>query len=120
MKNLLQVFLILGLFTLVITSCKKDASKNKASKLDAFKARVDSLRYEVDRAWDTMIYEDNKKLDYLKRMVDEAVYVLNVSEANQQKLHADVEALRSFSMRRRNSKRQRRRSSGSENTSSAA
>jgi hypothetical protein len=96
MKTLIRFVLMAVLGIVVITSCKKDASKGKASRLDSLKYEIDSLTKAADLAWDTMIAEDNKKLDYLKRMVDEAVYVLNVSEVDKNKLHQDIEALRKF------------------------
>ncbi|MEQ8358615.1 MAG: hypothetical protein RH860_03945 [Cytophagales bacterium] len=96
MKYLFQFFLLFAFLMAISTSCKKDSSKSKAAKLDSLKIEIDSLRLAVEKAWDTMIYEDNKKLDYVKRMVDEAVYVLNVSEVDQNKLHSDIEALRNF------------------------
>lgn len=96
MKILFRLTL-LAIFTgLIISSCKKDVSKGKAARLDSLKYEIDSLNQAIDFAWDTMIAEDNKKLDYLKRIVDEAVYVLNVSEVDRNKLHGDIEALRTF------------------------
>ncbi len=96
MKYIFHLLVFISFLALVTTSCKQDSSKSKAAKLDSLRIEIDSLRLAIDKAWDTMIYEDNRKLDYLKRMVDEAVYVLNASEVDQNKLHSNIEALRNF------------------------
>lgn len=96
MKYIFYLSIFLSSMAMVTTSCKKDSSKSKAAKLDSLRVEIDSLRLAIDKAWDTMIYEDNKKLDYLKRIVDESVYILNVSETDQERLHNEIESLREF------------------------
>ncbi len=96
MKNLFNILIFLLFLTVISTSCKKDTSKSRVAKLDSLKTELDSLRNAVDKAWDSMIFEDNKKLDLLKRTVDESVYVLNVSEDDQTRFHNEIESLREF------------------------
>lgn len=77
-------------------SNQEESNNNTVVSSEAFKKQVDSLRMVIDLAWDTMIAEDDQKLDYLKRACDEAVYVLNANSAQKDKLHERVEALRAY------------------------
>lgn len=86
--------LILISLTFVFFACKKEQTRKNAEANENLKFQIDSLRKQVDLAWDSMIVEDDKKLKYLKRIADEAVYVLNADTAKQMQIHRSVDDLK--------------------------
>mgnify|MGYP000580872664 CR=1 FL=1 len=71
---LLLLILIVG--ANFIFSCKKRVSQETEVSIsaDSIVTKLSILRDSIDRAWVIMINDDNEKLQYLKRLLDEVSY----------------------------------------------
>jgi hypothetical protein len=90
-SNLFKPLLLLILFAVFSgSSCKKGEDPEKLKKL---KVSIDSLYFERMAAWDSMINEDDKKIRYMGRLLDEINYQLSFDEIKMTKLRADIQGL---------------------------
>jgi hypothetical protein len=71
-KSILFIYLLVGLFVLG-AGCKRKA-KLTPDELESLTSGYASLQASVDTAWKIMIDEDNQKLFYLKRLLQEVSY----------------------------------------------
>jgi hypothetical protein len=84
------------LVLILLSSCNKETTSGNSDKSIALKNEIDSLQIVINNAWDTMMVEDDVKLKYMKRVLDEAVYVLNSDEAKKNKLSAQIDTLKNL------------------------
>jgi hypothetical protein len=91
----LQLLLLWITCIFLVQACQQNGAK-KQDEIQALRLQIDSLQNSMDIAWDTMIAEDDKKLDYMKRMMQEAVYVVKADESRVELLSGEIEALRKF------------------------
>lgn len=91
------IILLSGLFVIFL-SCdkKKSAQSDDVLLVDSLTSRMSILRDSLDHAWDEMIKDDDEKLEYMKRLLNEVTYVSNYDEQEYNKLTGLVDSLRAF------------------------
>ena len=83
---------------LVIYGCGNKANKTKAviADIDSVKMVLVSLQDSTSKTWQTMIREDDQKIIYLKRLIDEVSYTKVYDKAVYDSLVAGIENLKAI------------------------
>ena len=83
---------------LVIYGCGNKANKTKAviADIDSVKIALVSLQDSTSKTWQTMIREEEKKITYLKRLIDEVSYTKVYDKAVYDSLATGIETLRAI------------------------
>ncbi len=71
-------------------SCQQDQNQQE---LASFKEQFDSLFTERQIAWDSMMVEDDTKIRYMSRLLDEISYQLPYDEFKMEQLRSNIQAL---------------------------
>jgi len=89
--------LLLVLIAMLILACQKqgkDSQESSDQLQDSINTRYHVLTDSIDNAWNVMIEDDNQKLQYMKRLLQEVSYMGSFSEKRYQELLDKVEKLK--------------------------
>ena len=83
---------------LVIYGCGNKANKTKAviADIDSVKMVLVSLQDSTSKTWQTMIREDDQKITYLKRLIDEVSYTKVYDKVVYDSLATGIETLKAI------------------------
>lgn len=95
MKSINHLLLFLAFSPVILFSCKT-GDKKSAADMDSLQTTYLALQDSVDAAWDTMIKDDDQKLDNADRLLQEISYTNIYDQEKYKKLKADVATLRTI------------------------